>query len=94
MLSAEPVCSCAYLFAHIAHETAGAARTRSSLRPLFLEGGMFLQNSGAWCRENGDACSVVVVRLDRTIQYSEALVMESKRHSVLDTRFRGYDGRL
>jgi hypothetical protein len=35
--SAEPVCSCAFLFAHFAHETAGAARTRSSLRPLISE---------------------------------------------------------
>jgi hypothetical protein len=25
-----------FLLMHIAHETAGAARTRSSLRPLFL----------------------------------------------------------
>ena len=30
-----PVCSCAVLFAQIARETAGAASTRSSLRPLF-----------------------------------------------------------
>src|SRR3982751_7015934 len=30
-----PVCSCAHLFAQIARETAGAASTRSSLRPLF-----------------------------------------------------------
>src|ERR1700694_5257218 len=34
--SAEPVCSCAFLFAHLARETAGAARTRSSLRPLIF----------------------------------------------------------
>jgi hypothetical protein len=27
---------CAFLVMHIAHETAGAARTWSSLRPLFL----------------------------------------------------------
>src|SRR6266511_1329382 len=32
-----PVCSCALLFAQIARETAGAASTRSSLRPLFLK---------------------------------------------------------
>jgi hypothetical protein len=31
--SAEPVCSCAF-FTHFAHGTAGAARTRHSLRPL------------------------------------------------------------
>jgi hypothetical protein len=35
-VSAEPVCSCALSFVHFAHETAGAARTRSSLRPLCL----------------------------------------------------------
>src|SRR6266436_1580743 len=32
--SAEPVCSCAFFCAFGAHETAGAARTRLSLRPL------------------------------------------------------------
>ena len=34
VFSAEPVCSCAHSFVHFAHEIAGAARTRSSLRPL------------------------------------------------------------
>src|SRR5215217_5197849 len=34
-----PVCSCAVLFAQIARETAGAASTRSSLRPLIEAGG-------------------------------------------------------
>ena len=33
-----PVCSCAFLFVQIARETAGAASTRSSLRPLRNEG--------------------------------------------------------
>src|SRR6266705_503911 len=32
--SAGPVCSCAHFFVHIAHETAGAARIRLSLRSL------------------------------------------------------------
>jgi len=36
--SAEPVCSCAYSTIS-AHGTAGAARTRSSLRPLLIERG-------------------------------------------------------
>jgi len=45
-----PVCSCAHLFAQIARETAGAASTRSSLRPLF--GGQEVDaNSGATRRE-------------------------------------------
>src|SRR5438445_11385871 len=33
-----PVCSCAFSLAQIARETAGAASTRSSLRPLFRGG--------------------------------------------------------
>jgi hypothetical protein len=38
--SAGPVCSCAHFFVHTARETAGAARTRLSLRPLLNnEGG-------------------------------------------------------
>jgi hypothetical protein len=37
--SAGPVCSCAFSFVHLAHETAGAARIRLSLRPLLSEGG-------------------------------------------------------
>src|SRR3954469_16701636 len=41
-----PVCSCAFLFAQIARETAGAASTRSSLRPLIEEGGKFPANLG------------------------------------------------
>jgi hypothetical protein len=32
-----PVCSCAFSYAQIARETAGAASTRSSLRPLITE---------------------------------------------------------
>ena len=40
--SAGPVCSCARSHAQIAHETAGAACTRLSLRPLFsVEGGSY-----------------------------------------------------
>jgi hypothetical protein len=38
-----------------AHETAGAARTRSSLRPLYF-GRNDLQNSGAACREKARLC--------------------------------------
>src|ERR1700691_4239748 len=37
---------CALPCASIAHETAGAARTRSSLRPLFEEGANDLANLG------------------------------------------------
>jgi hypothetical protein len=41
-----PVCSCAALFALIAHETADAARIRHSLRPLNFEGEEFQANLG------------------------------------------------
>src|SRR6185369_7534297 len=41
-----PVCSCAVLFAQIARENAGAASTRSSLRPLNERAGTSLANLG------------------------------------------------
>src|SRR5438132_11730914 len=50
------VCSCAVLFAQIARETAGAACTRSSLRPLFSRGQKKMQTSGEPRRENAKAC--------------------------------------
>src|SRR6266404_5778770 len=36
-----PVCSCAFLLAQIARKTAGAASTRSSLRPLTKRAGSY-----------------------------------------------------
>jgi hypothetical protein len=42
-----PVCSCAHFLVHAAHETAGAARIRHSLRPLDAEGGTKWKTSGA-----------------------------------------------
>ena len=56
MLSAGPVCSCAHFLVHIAHETAGAARTRSSLRPLFSGGPTTMQASGDQRREIANVC--------------------------------------
>ena len=53
-----PVCSCAPFFALLAHETAGAARTRHSLRPLFQEAQTSLQNLGRNApRERGRSSS-------------------------------------
>jgi hypothetical protein len=52
----EPVCSCAFSYVQLAHETAGAARTRLSLRPLlFWEGAKLTQTSGGSRRENANA---------------------------------------
>ena len=50
-----PVCSCAAFLVQTAHGTAGAARTRSSLRPLNSGGKVFWQSSGASRRENANA---------------------------------------
>src|SRR5215218_3245179 len=41
-----PVCSCAAFYAQYAHEIAGAARIRHSLRPPFEEGGEFPASLG------------------------------------------------
>jgi hypothetical protein len=46
VFSAGPVCSCALFFAQFAHETAGAARIRSSLRPLLLTRAKIQANLG------------------------------------------------
>jgi hypothetical protein len=40
-----------FCYVHFARETAGAARTRSSLHPLFFEGATFSQTSDALRRE-------------------------------------------
>src|SRR6266404_5723848 len=52
MLSAGPVCSCAHFFVPIAHETAGAARTRSSLRPHWARASVKLRAHRAARRRN------------------------------------------
>jgi hypothetical protein len=39
------------------------------------------------------ATNVVIVRLDRTIQYAAADLFPLMRRRLLDTRFRGYDRR-
>src|SRR2546421_11173637 len=54
-----PVCSCAVLFAQIARETAGAASTRSSLRPLISRGQMKMQTSGVMRRESRNCMHVI-----------------------------------
>src|SRR2546427_2138185 len=53
------VCSCAALFAQIARETAGAASTRSSLRPLISRGQMKMQTSGVMRRESRNCMHVI-----------------------------------
>ena len=55
----------------IAHETAGAASTRHSLRPLIFRGEGYLQTSGETRRENADAYSLVVTRDLSAVSKSE-----------------------
>src|SRR2546421_12442427 len=50
-----PVCSCAPTVQFLAHETAGAARTRHSLRPLFTEAQTNLQSSGEIAPRDSEA---------------------------------------
>jgi hypothetical protein len=48
------------LFVHIAHETAGAARTRSSLRPLTIEGEELPANLGRNASRDRETVSTVI----------------------------------
>src|SRR5947208_10198774 len=57
-----PVCSCAPTMCILAHETAGAARTRHSLRPRFSREAKKLHHSGEIApRERGRTLSPHVV---------------------------------
>src|SRR6185436_13348918 len=79
-----PVCSCAVLFAQIARGTAGAASTRSSLRPL-VGGTRFKQNLGRKSRrESADTYSPVIVREGGRSSIPETSMIESISRSVLD----------
>src|SRR4051794_24620669 len=54
-----PVCSCAAFLAQFAHEIAGAARIRHSLRPLFEEGGKFSADLGRDASREGENMSIL-----------------------------------
>ena len=89
---------CAYLLALCAHRAAGALGTRHSPRPWFAYGRKISANSRAcdaaereaMCVAARDcaAFSVVIVRLDRTIQYSGTPMTDRRSRGVLDTRVR------
>ena len=64
------------LLVHIAHEIAGAARIRHSLRPLSFEGEGYLQSSGAMRRENEKSRFVVIA--------SEAKQSIARRNESMD----------
>jgi hypothetical protein len=56
----------------IAHETAGAARTRHSLRPPVFEGGPY-QDSGASRRETVKLCALKICSGGRPRSFSDFL---------------------
>src|SRR5438876_7011713 len=72
-----PVCSCAVLFAQIARETAGAASTRSSLRPLNKRAGSYPANLG---RPAPRECEVVSTSLRAKRSNPSILLL---RHGLL-----------
>jgi hypothetical protein len=73
------------VFVHsFAHETAGAASTRHSLRPLIFWANDFGKTSGAPRRENVDTHSIVIARLDRATQYAAASRLSSGVSGILD----------
>ena len=78
-VSAEPVCSCASFFYQFAHETAGAARTRSSLRPLFSKRANVPANLGRTAPREG---GVVLVILSRPILRDAASRLLRMRSSL------------
>jgi hypothetical protein len=66
VFTAEPVCSWAHLVMHHACETAGAARTRSSPRPLFSRARFSCKTSGASRRESAESYSRFVGWVERS----------------------------
>jgi hypothetical protein len=91
VFSAGPVCSCAHFYVQIAHETAGAARIRLSLRLLVGEGGNEKQNSVASRREIANTYSLVIARLVRATQYAAASRLKLRR--LWNTGSSGQAGR-
>ena len=75
-----------------AHETAGAARTRSSLRPLFGEVAKITANLGRDASRERGHISGVVPGLTGRPSIPEPVMIKSRSRGVLDPRVRGDDG--
>src|SRR6478752_4224631 len=85
------VCVC---FVHFAHETAGAARTRSSLRPLFFWRDTVHANLGQIApRECGLASSLLSSPRMRGIQYTTASRLKHGLWNTGSPAFAGDDKR-
>jgi len=85
---------CVFFPRGLARETAGAARTRSSLRSLNSGGPTFLQDSGVSRRENAESHSIVIARESGRSSIPEAAAMESTSLRVLDRPIKSGDDGL
>ena len=81
-----PVCSCAHLLL-FAHEIAGAARIRHSLRPLISRGRRISCKPRAQCVAR--MLSAVIVREGGRSSIPETSMIEPRSRGVLGPRFRG-----
>src|SRR6476619_1715863 len=76
---------CVFLV-HFAHETAGAARTRLSLRPLLLRGPKVTQTSDASRRENAGAYSRGCLKTESANSSPTSRTSERKRAPIWDSQ--------
>ena len=81
-----PVCSCALCFVQIARGTAGAASTRSSLRPLFKRRANEDANLGRSASRECETVSAVIVREGGRSSIPETAMIEPIGRGVLDPR--------
>ena len=86
--SAEPVCSCAFLLHMHWHMRPRVQRAPGLPCALCFWGERICKTRA---QRAARTLMFAIVRLDRTIQYSEALTMESRTRGVLDARLRGHD---
>ena len=68
-----------FLDAHFAHETAGAARTWSSLRPLIWEGGKLIAKLARMMRRDREAVFLNMPLFDKLSGCANALDRKSTR---------------
>jgi hypothetical protein len=82
----EPVVTMLVCFFQFAREAAGAAGTRLSLRPLFSEAIRIVHRSGAWRRENAEACPNCDIMRGATATKRSSLRTRGPDHGLLRLR--------
>jgi hypothetical protein len=85
---------CVFFPRELARETAGAARTRSSLRPLNSGGPTFLQSSGASRREDAQLYLIIIARESERSSIPETAVVETIGLGVRDRPIKSGDDGL